>query len=78
LVVPPTQLSAHALAEQTWPPEHAVPHPPQFDGSFVVSTQAVPHLVVPPLQTSWQALDTQDWPVGQTVPHPPQFARSLV
>jgi hypothetical protein len=39
------------LAEHTWPLGQAMPQPPQFDGSFTVLTQAVPHFVVPPAQT---------------------------
>jgi len=30
------------------PEAHALPHPPQFDGSTLVSTHELPHCVVPP------------------------------
>ncbi len=37
-----------ALVEQTCVIGHTLRQVPQFDGSFVVLTQATPHLVVPP------------------------------
>ena len=54
LVVPPTQVSAQTLFEQTWPAAHTVPQAPQFAGSFLVLVQALPHLVAPPEHTSPQ------------------------
>jgi hypothetical protein len=51
---------------------------PQFAGSLVVSTHAVPHSWVPPEQVVAQTLDEQACPLGQALPQAPQLAASFV
>jgi hypothetical protein len=65
------------LATHIWPLAQALPQAPQFAGSEVVFTHAVPHRVVLPLQLTAQAPDEQTCPLGQTFPHVPQFAGSV-
>ncbi len=40
------QVVRHSLEVQVWPPPQMVPHPPQFAGSRVTSTQAALQLVM--------------------------------
>jgi hypothetical protein len=50
-----------------------VPQVPQFVGSLVRSTHAVPQALRPGPQIKVQTPLTQNWFVPQTVPHAPQF-----
>src|SRR6185436_1999935 len=59
--------------EQTSPASQAVPQAPQFFGSMVTSTQALPHLVLPPAQLRPHTPAEQTSPAAQTVPQVPQF-----
>ncbi len=47
-------------------------------GSFVMSTQAVPHLVLPPVHASAHALPEQTIPLAHGFVQPPQLAGSFV
>lgn len=55
-----------------------MPHAPQFDTSFCVFAQLLPHFVVPPAQESAQTLFEQTRPPIHVVPHIPQFVGSFV
>ncbi len=65
---------------------HFFPHPPQFCGSVLVVTQALPpvegHFVVPPGQVNPPPLHLPAAhtvvPPLQTVPHAPQFEKSAL
>ena len=59
-----SQHEAHEPLQQTAPAPHAVPHPPQFNGSDVVSVHVVPHRVRPEGQTppEWQPRRVPDDP----------------
>ncbi len=56
-----------------------MPHAPQFIGSVVVSTQAVPHIIRGAAQvvTAMHAPAVQICPVGQTLPQRPQLRGSM-
>lgn len=69
----------HAPAVHVAADGHALPHVPQFAGSFVKSTHAPggpPHAVVP-VGHARQTPLVHAAPVGQAVVHPPQCAGSL-
>jgi len=55
-----------------------MPHPPQFDGSTLVSTQELPHRFVPPAHTTAHAPREQTSPLGHLTPQAPQLDGSLV
>lgn len=57
-VRPPVQVVAHTPPEQTSFAGHALPHFPQFPGSVLVSTQALPHRA-PDRQTKSQPGEVQ-------------------
>jgi hypothetical protein len=61
-VVPPEQTNAHVPLSQTSSGAHVLLHPPQWAGSFVVSTQALPHFVDPPAQFKLHAPATHTSP----------------
>ena len=65
-----------ALAAQTYPEGHAVPHVPQFSRSFDRSRQTPLQFVSPAPHETWQALEVQTWPEGHATPQPPQLNRS--
>jgi hypothetical protein len=77
----PTQLTAQAPEEQSWPEGHWRPQPPQLAGSVWKAVQNEP---LPAPQASGvaegqaQAPPVQFWPAGHFKPHPPQFSQSLV
>jgi hypothetical protein len=58
-------------------PLQAFPHPPQFFGSLVVSTQTVPQLVLAP-QSIVHAPERHVLPAPQLTPQPPQLFGSAV
>ena len=78
LVWPDGQLPLHVPALQCWPAEHAVPHPPQCSGLFIVSTHVVPHWLRPAEQAPTHAPAWHVWPAPQTFPHPPQLRPSVI
>lgn len=63
------QAEPHTPWEQTRPVAQALPQPPQFLASALVSTQAPEQLVVPLAQA--QTLFWQVCPLGQVLPHVP-------
>jgi hypothetical protein len=70
------QSLAHIPCEQTCVAPHAMPQPPQFNGSDAVFAQAAPQGVRPGVHA--QALFVQLWLAPHAVPHAPQFIRSFV
>lgn len=77
-VCPLAQVVEQAPFEQTWVPVHALPQPPQFAESEVVSMQAVlpAHWMRPEVQAHlllWQVSS-----LGQAFPQPPQLVLSAV
>jgi hypothetical protein len=77
LAEPPRHWIPHEPWEQTSPAAHGFPQPPQFAGSFWISTQRPPHAVVPPEHASAQVPPEQTSPGAHVVPQPPQFAGSV-
>jgi hypothetical protein len=55
-----------------------LPHPPQFEGSAVVSVQPFPHSVCEPRQGNWQVPAEHVWPAPHAAKQAPQLAGSLV
>jgi hypothetical protein len=55
-----------------------LPQPPQFAGSFLVSTQLSPQTSVPAPQTIEHCPERQNCPAGQGLSHAPQWAGSFV
>ncbi len=75
-VVPPGQV--HAEASHTWVDVHAWLQAPQFCGSAVGSTHALPQATNGAVHAATQAPAWQSGaPPEQTAPHAPQFAGSL-
>jgi hypothetical protein len=68
-------LPATQLAEALLGALHTFPHAPQFEVSFLTSTQEPSQFTVPPAQatTHWPPVHT--CPVAQRVPHLPQLSR---
>src|SRR5580692_8056859 len=76
-LVPVAQVVEHVPLEQTWPVAQALPHPPQFAESEVVSMQVVlpVHRTRPVVQAQlplWQVLSLE-----QAFPHVPQLELSV-
>jgi hypothetical protein len=72
------QVVPHLPPLHTSPGVHAIPHMPQFAGSFASSTQDAPHIVVPPPHDSAQCPPEQTCPPVHVVPHPPQLSGSVI
>jgi hypothetical protein len=60
------------------PPVQMTPQAPQFWGSVVVSTHALPHASVIAEHDGAHALEAQTSPVAHVMPHAPQLPGSVV
>jgi hypothetical protein len=68
-------VAAHAPAVHAAPLSHALPQPPQFAVSVIVSTH-VPLHSIPPVPAHEHVPCEQAWSAAQVVPHAPQFSTS--
>lgn len=79
-IIPPSgAVTEHRLFTQNCPVGQAMPHPPQWPGSFVVLAQYPLQLVVPPVhEPDPQTPPMQSEPVGHALLQRPQWNGSLV
>src|SRR5580704_4811342 len=77
-VVPPPQLVAQALCEQTLPLGQTVPHVPQLALSVWVVVQEPPQSVLPAPHADAQVPALQTFVAPQAFPQPPQLLGSLL
>jgi len=81
-VRPVAQLTVtHAPETQAWPPAQAVPHLPQFAGSYCTfehtAVEPLPHRVSPVEQDVEHTPALHTWPAEHFVPQAPQFCGSV-
>ena len=67
----------HAPPMHIAPPVHVTPHPPQFVGLRVTSTQPLAQDIVPMGHVVLHAPALHTWPAAHVVPHAPQCFASV-